>query len=192
MARTTMFLPRPDGGIRLVVPASEAPMLAGLLDQLAELVAPQQPTDPDPLVAMLGIGTATEVPDDPVLARLFPNAYPDDPEAAGEFRRYTEIGLRDQKYQRAVLARATLADTDSHSDSARDLTEAETLAWLGSLNDIRLALGTRLGVTDDDPDQFEDLTDDDPAWVSHFVYDWLGGLQELLVRCLSGALDDAD
>ena len=188
MARTTVFVPRKGGGVRLTVPAGEAPILDGLLEQLADLVAPEQPADPDPLVAMLGIGTATTAPDDPVLARLFPDAYSDDAEAAGEFRRYTEIGLRDQKYQRAVLARATLAG----AARGRDLSEAETMAWLGALNDLRLALGTRLGVTEDDPEQFADLPEDDPAWVSHFVYDWLGGLQELLVRCLSGALDAAD
>ena len=70
--------------------------------------------------------------------------------------------------------------------------EAETMAWLGALNDLRLALGTRLGVSEDDPEQFANLTEDDPSWTSHLVYNWLGGLQELLVHCLSGALDAAD
>ena len=188
MSRTTMFVPRRGGVIRLTVPKAEAPILDGLLEQLSELVAPEHPADPDPLAALLEIGTATKTPDDPVLARLFPDAYADDPEAAGEFRRYTEIGLRDQKYQRAVLARATLAE----ASRGRDLSEAETMAWLGALNDLRLALGTRLGVTEDDPEQFANLTEDDPAWTSHLVYNWLGGLQELLVHCLSGALDGAD
>ena len=35
-----------------------------------------------------------------MLARLFPTAYPDDPEAAGDFRRFTEGTLRDGKAQR--------------------------------------------------------------------------------------------
>src|SRR3546814_11051811 len=44
----------------------------------------------------------TTAPEDPVLARLFPSAYPDDEEAAGEFRRFTESTLRDGKARAAV------------------------------------------------------------------------------------------
>lgn len=188
MGPTTMFVPSSGGGVRLVVAESEADVLDDLLGQLAELVAPEPSQDADPLAAMVGIGTATTTPTDPVLARLFPDAYVDDPDAAGEFRRYTENGLRDRKLAGAVLARATLAD----AVGGRDLTLDETMAWLGALNDLRLALGTRLGVTDDDHEPPEGLDPEDPSWVSHLVYHWLGGLQELLVHCLSGGPDVAD
>ena len=62
-------------------------------------------------------------PDDPVLARLFPDAYEDDGEAAGEFRRYTEMGLRDGKREAAGggagLAGGAAGRTSSWTTSAR-------------------------------------------------------------------------
>ena len=164
----------------MVVPEDEAPVLRGLLEQLAELVAPAEPLDDDPLAAMVGIGSQTGAPEDPVLARLFPDAYPDDAEAAAEFRRYTESGLRETKHSNARTALATLdAPGTEHV-----LTDFEVQAWLGALNDLRLALGTRLDVDEDWHAQAAGLDQDDPALVLFSVYDWLSMLQELLVRCL--------
>ena len=57
----------------------------------------------DPLERLLDFTGPTTEPEDPVLARLFPSAYPDDEEAAGEFRRFTEGGLRDAKARAAAL-----------------------------------------------------------------------------------------
>jgi hypothetical protein len=172
-----------------VVREDEAPLLTGLLQQIAELVAPESAPDADPLAAMVGIGTSTKASDDPVLARLFPDAYPDDPEAAGEFRRYTETGLRELKQAAALTALATL----DQPGTARELTEEQTLAWVGALNDIRLALGTRLGVTEDDPSDTSGyagdagdagVEDDDPLRFLLELYGWLGWLQEQVVACL--------
>jgi hypothetical protein len=115
-----------------------------------------------------------------VLARLFPDAYPDDTDAAEEFRRYTESGLREAKQSNARTALATLdAPGTEHV-----LTDYETQAWLGALNDLRLALGTRLDVTEDWHEQAAALAPDDPSLALFSVYDWLSVLQELLVRCL--------
>jgi len=159
----------------------EAPVLVGLLEQLVELVSPTEPAqDQDPLAAMVGIGTATEVPDDPVLARLFPDAYTDDSEAAGEFRRYTETDLRQAKRVGALTALATL----DQPGKDRVLTGEETKAWLGALNDLRLAMGTRLDVDEDWARQHARLAPDDPRRFWLEVYDWLSHLQETLVRCL--------
>ena len=74
----------------------------------------------------------------PVLARLLPDAYRDDPDAAGEFRRFTESGLRSGKAQCAQ----TLLDTLPASGGRVKLTSQEAEAWLRSLNDVRLALGS--------------------------------------------------
>ena len=41
----------------------------------------------DDLAAMIGLTENHELPSDPALARLLPDAYSDDPEASGEFRR---------------------------------------------------------------------------------------------------------
>jgi len=176
----TRFRRKRSGVVALTVHPDEALVLAGLLQQLADLVAPEESADADPLAALVDIGTTTEVPDDPVLARLFPDAYADDPEAAGEFRRYTENSLRDRKHVGALRALATL----ERPGKERDLVEDDVQAWLGALNDLRLALGTRIDVQEDWPTQFHGLAEDDPTRSLFLLYDWLSWLQETLVRCL--------
>ena len=139
------------------------------------------PIDADDLAAMIGFSDNTELPDDPVLARLLPDAYRDDPEASGEFRRYTESGLRSGK---AAAARTVLATLPAAGGRIR-LSEPEAQAWLRALNDVRLALGVRLEVTDDFDDQVSSMEPDDPRAPYIGVYQWLAFLQETLVRALS-------
>jgi Domain of unknown function (DUF2017) len=135
----------------------------------------------DDLAAMIGLTEDAELPEDPVLARLLPDAYRDDPEASGEFRRYTEHGLRSGK---AAAARTVLATLPSRGGRVR-LSRPEAQAWLRALNDVRLALGTRLEVTDDFDDQVVHMSPDDPRVAYVGVYQWLAYLQETLVRALS-------
>jgi hypothetical protein len=139
------------------------------------------PVDADELEAMVGFTENPELPDDPVLARLLPDAYSDDPEASGDFRRYTEQGLRSGK---AAAARTVLATLPPGGGRIR-LSEPEAQAWLRALNDVRLALGVRLGVTDDFDEQVADMGPDDPRSAYVGVYQWLAFLQETLVQALS-------
>ena len=132
------------------------------------------------LAAQLGLADATELPDDPILARLLPDAYADDPEASGEFRRYTEVGLRSGK----VAAAQTVLDTLPASGGRVRLSAADAQAWLRALNDVRLSLGVVLGVTDDFDDTVQSLTADDPRAAYIGVYQWLAYLQESLVDAL--------
>jgi hypothetical protein len=97
--------------------------------------------DPDPLAAMIGIGTSVDLPDDPALARLLPDAHADDPAASSEFRRYTEQGLRERKRQCLETARLTLGRSGSLT-----LDDAEAQAWLVALTDVRLVLAERMGL----------------------------------------------
>ncbi|HYN74717.1 MAG TPA: DUF2017 domain-containing protein [Candidatus Limnocylindria bacterium] len=175
------------GVVRLTLEPSDVAVLDQLLEQLIVLLEPDGADahdQLDPLAALVGIGTATQTPDDPALARLLPDAYGDDAEASSEFRRYTELSLREQKQANAELARETL------SGAGRDDLGPDALdAWLRSLNDLRLALGTRLEVTEDleaEWAELELLDDDDPRRVMHHVYDWLGFLQGTLLRSLDG------
>ena len=101
----------------------------------------------DPLAAVVGIGTATTAPEDPALARLFPDGYTDDAEACADFRRYTEPGLRDAR-RRADCRRARDPQEGVHRPAGARR-RARPQAWLGVLNDLRLVLGERLGVTED-------------------------------------------
>ena len=94
---------------------------------------------------MVGIDPDAERPDDPALARLFPDAYADDDEAAAEFRRFTERSLRETKldHARHRAARHSLERPTTKVVVRR----RRGPAWLGTLNDLRLTLGTRLGLT---------------------------------------------
>jgi hypothetical protein len=188
MARMHGFSRKRGGGVRLTLDPAEASVLDHLLDQLTELLQPDASDthDDDPLASMVGISTATETPDDPALARLLPDAYRDDDEAAAEFRRYTELGLRESKLAQATTARATLADAEAVAGD-RLLTEEEVDAWLRTLNDLRLTLGTRLDVSEDldaEEARLATLPPDDPRVFLHEVYDWLGYLQSTLLRAM--------
>ena len=77
------------GRVWLTLGPVETRIVAHLFGEMLELLGPEEPTSDDPLVAARGIGTETKRPDDPAIARLFPDGYLDDPEAAAEFRRYT-------------------------------------------------------------------------------------------------------
>ena len=66
-----------------------------------------------------------------------------------------------------------------------ELTPEESRQWLGALNDLRLAIGSRLEISDeDDSDVLYQLPDDDPRKPMVMAYLWLGGLQETLVATL--------
>ena len=119
-------------------------------------------------------------PEDPVLARLLPDAYGDDPDAAGEFRRYTEPGLRSGK---VAAARTVLATLPATGGRVR-LSAGDAEAWLRSLNDVRLALGVVLGITEDYEREFASLDSEDPRGAYIHIYDFLTFLQETLVRAL--------
>ncbi|MBO0809022.1 MAG: DUF2017 domain-containing protein, partial [Actinobacteria bacterium] len=141
----------------------------------------QAPDSPDELAGMLGaLDGPASPPDDPVLARLLPDAYRDDPEAAGDFRRYTEQGLRSEK---AEAARQVLGTLPERGGRVR-LSEEQAQVWARSLNDVRLALGVRLGITEDFEDQLAGIGADDPRQPYFRLYDWLTYLQETLVRAL--------
>jgi len=167
-------------GVEARLEPIEASLLAQCAHELLELLGEAEEISDDPLAAMVGLLSGPiEAPDDPALARLLPDAYGDDPEAAKDFRRYTEPDLRAGKRATATTALAQLAplvETGGKLLLDRD----QAAAWLGWLNDIRLVLGTRLDVTED----MEELDPDDPREPALQVYGWLGWVQESLLACL--------
>ena len=68
-----------------------------------------------------------------------------------------------------------------------ELDAAAGLTWLKSFTDVRLALATRLGVTDGDEAYWDTLGDGDPRTHVYAIYQWVGYLQETLVAALSRA-----
>ncbi len=182
------------GGAVATFSGFEADLLRSLAGQLIELLrneAAVPAPDVDPLEAMLDFTGPTTEPDDPVLARLFPSAYRDDEEAAGEFRRFTEGELRGSKAGNAAAVIDDLEEAGLPAELAEDglvydveLDVDRSMAWLKSLTDMRLALASRLGIEDGDDDYWETLPVDDPRSHVHDIYGWLGYLQETLVHAL--------
>ena len=182
------------GGARAWLAAAEASLLRSLVGQVMALVEPEDYEEPgheEPgrdedaelaaLEAMVQGPGGDEPPEDPVLARLLPDGYRDDPAAAGEFRKYTEPALRSAKHQAA----REMLDTLPEEGGRIQLTQDQALSWLKALNDVRLALGVRLGVTEEFEEQWGRLKPDDPQWSAFEVYAWLGAVQESLVQALA-------
>jgi len=141
-------------------------------------------------VASEVIGLLTESLDreDPVVERLFPGVYPDDPAESEEFRRYTEGDLKTAKIDQAGAILAALP-TNGGAVVRLDAEAAE--AWLRALNDVRLALGIRLEVRDD-TDLLEELDEavmrdpTSPRVRQLTMYQYLGVLQESLLDAIIG------
>ncbi|CAN5294766.1 DUF2017 domain-containing protein [soil metagenome] len=137
----------------------EAAILGELAGQVAELVQLGDPADP-------------------VLSRLLPDAYPADAEASAEFRRFTSGGLGERKVRNATTVIGALGTAAAATTSTPvTLSEEDAQAWLRTLTDIRLSLASRLGVTDVGPSG-------DPPQGLLDLYDWLGFVQESLVRAV--------
>ena len=188
------FHRRRGGGAVASFSGFEADLLRSLASQLVELLRNEvaAPTASDPLEAMLDFTGPTTEPEDPVLARLFPTAYPDDAEAAGEFRRFTESTLRDGKAANAVALIETLEEAGLPPTLDQDglwidveLSREQGECWMKSFTDIRLALATRLGIEEGDEDYWASLPEEDPRSQVHDIHEWVGYLQETLVQALA-------
>ena len=133
--------------------------------------------------------------DDPARKRLFPRAYldPTADAAETEWRDAVYPDLVDQRFDAldlvaGTLTRAVVTGRD-HEWREITLTADEVQAWLSVLNDVRLVLGIRIGVSDDEPPE---LPDDDPAAAAWEFYNWLTYLQGSLVETLLGDFDGSD
>ena len=186
-----------DSGVTLFVTQTEAQILINLVEQLLELLGEgdffHHYDTNDPLAQMLTVPTEIAAPEDPVLKRLLPNAY-SDPEAASDFRRFTEPEIRGNKQRILRRVRQQLSivvdysiDTgvENSSDFGIDsITGIDPDIWLLALNDLRLALGVRLDVDSESYEKFDLLPDEDPIKPTFAVYFWLGWLQENLLSVL--------
>lgn len=170
MARA--FHALPDGGIGVAFEDDERRFLIALIDDFLTLLDPG-PSD-DPLG--LGIMEDAERSPDAVLARLLPDAHADDAAAAAEFRRLTEHDLRRHKASALAAVRTALAESGDLV-----LEPATVEAWMTGLNDLRLAVGTRMGLGVDDGAT--------TAPALEPLYDWLTWLQGALIDAVTGDAD---
>jgi len=150
-----------DGGFTLRIGAVERQLLAGLCAELRDMLVDQA--------------------DDPALRRLFPPAYADDAERDAFYRQMTHDQL--------LASRLAALDTIVRTVEGDQLSHEDLEAWLTGLNALRLALGTRLDVSEDH-DPFEDVDDPEnhPDFVAHVAYDYLSQVLHLVVHAQAEAL----
>lgn len=156
--RNRMFAPRSDGRFDVnLAPESKQGILA-----LAEELEEVQSTDR------------------PEIRRLFPTAYPDDPERDAGY----QIFARDQLIEKRRAAVEIIRETAD----AETLTAEQLGSWMGVLNDLRLVLGTMLDVTEDeDPIDMES-----PEAETQLLYRYLGEVVHHMVEALTTSLPEPD
>ena len=121
--------------------------------------------------------------------RLFPRAYldPTEEDSEEEWQRLVHPDLVSQRLAALQLLVTTLPEDRTRGGKVEArLDDEQEAAWLGVLNDARLALGSRLGVTEEH--DLDDISPDDPTFVAWTVYGWLTSLQGELVQVLLGDL----
>ncbi|MFT4087862.1 MAG: DUF2017 domain-containing protein [Gordonia sp. (in: high G+C Gram-positive bacteria)] len=175
----------------------ECQLIASMINSTTEILSERAESAPrDELSEMTGIVTGhTTAPGDVTLGRLLPDFHrpeQDEKLLVGTVSADLNGGLRSVHEPHIIDAKLTAARTvletlpDGGGDVALTCEEADR--WLTALNDVRLALGAMLGITDDPP-----VLAADDARAPHLdVYDWLTVVQELLVEALMGSecLDD--
>jgi len=128
---------------------------------------------------MRGLLTAETAASDPAVARLFPPALPDD-DVLGNLEYEQDHG------DELLLGKLEALDTLERTVAATEVNEDELLAWLGSLNSIRLVVGTRLDVTEETTAR--DFADDEEAAGLFALYGYLTWLQGWVIEALDEEL----
>lgn len=167
------FARRSDGSIAVRLVPEERDALRRLVDDLRELLVAAPPHR------------------NPAMRRLHPVVHRDDADAEEEWARLMHGELLEARFQALDEVERTL--------SADAITADELTLWMQSCNALRLALGVRLGVEDDDeygdtddeldPDELDEP--DDPEAYARMLYNWLGSLVFAAVEVLSGELGPA-
>ncbi|MBE9376069.1 DUF2017 domain-containing protein [Saccharopolyspora sp. HNM0983] len=180
---------RKNGQLVTELAQQEAAVVRGLVSQIRDMLAGRSDEAPqDELAELTGIRTgSSEPPQDRVLGRLLPDFYRTDPDtgetdeeepgAAGALRSLHEPELLDAK----IGAADQVLQTCPQDGGRVKLTADQADNWLTSLNDVRLALGTALDISEEMP---ESLPEDDPRSEHLGVYHWLTWVQDSLVSAL--------
>ena len=111
----------------------------------------------------------------PSIRRLFPTAYPNDPDADASYQELVHDELLDSLL--TALDRVECNLGTSH------LSQTELHQWMQAINSIRLVVGTRLDVSeDDDPSTVLDETNPDrQLWL---MYQLLTEMLSIIVNAL--------
>ncbi|MDI6024593.1 DUF2017 family protein [Leucobacter sp. UT-8R-CII-1-4] len=190
------LLPLPGGILKLRLEFDEAQLLDGLVSQLIDLLQSHSQTtlDPDPLFASLEVGGSDSLPEDPALARLFPDAFEDEAEASA-FRRLNEQGLVNRKMQDALDVSSALGlgnapDIDGERIIEVDITARSMSAWVRTLTALRIAIAARIGLNAEG-DQVHLLASDETRGTV-LVYDWLAAILDSILRMSEEAAEEPE
>ncbi len=163
-------------------------MLRGLISQVEDMLRARSDEAPnDELAELTGIriGPST-APNDPVLSRLLPDFHRLDPDNPSREELDSVAALRSLHEPELIEAKAGVAavvmQTLGPQGGEVRLSLEQADAWVSAINDVRIALGTALDVTEDMP---EELPSDDPRAPHLGVYHWLTYLQESLVQAMA-------
>ncbi len=156
--RAWPFHPLGDGTFQVTLPPETRHGLLTLAEQIEEV----------------------QTTDRPELRRLFPTAYPDDPERDAGYQIFARDQLISKRQEAVGIIRRTV--------DAETLTEEELSAWMAMLNDYRLVLGTMLDVSEDD----DELDPEAPDFGAYLLYHELGQLVGAMVDALTTALPEPD
>ena len=116
--------------------------------------------------------------DDPLLKRLFPPAYLQDPDHDEDYQRLMKGELIESRFSAIEVMEGTLDE--------RYVDEPALTRWMQAINSLRLVLGTRLDVSEmpEPPDR------DDPDFGLRVLYEQLGWMLGFIVEALTAALPE--
>ncbi len=160
------FVATATGEVRVELEEHEAELMRQLLDEMHLLLDADIPKQ------------------DAVMGRLFPPAYEDDPEQE-TYARMTEDELRTAKLEALAKVRDTVG---GHGAVATTILPQDAHAWLTLMNDVRLAIGTRLDVTEEK--MAADIDPESREGPAYSVLHWLGWMQEMLLAAVDPRYDD--
>lgn len=152
----------PGEGLRATLDRDESTLLRDLIDEMKTLLEADLPRA------------------DAVTARLFPDAH-EDPEEAEAYRNLVGDDLRAAKLEALRTVSARLGERGALETS---IPEDEVTPWLTLIADLRLAIGTRLDVTEEK--MAGDLDPNDPDTPAMAVLHWLGWVQESMLTAMMG------
>ncbi|MGY4099804.1 oxidative stress transcriptional regulator AosR [Nocardia sp. R16R-3T] len=174
--------------LRSEMDAREASVLRSLVGAVSGLLTERAQSAPDDELAELtGLRSGnTTPPDDPRLHRLLPDFHrsePGSPDADRADLNSALRGLHEPEIIDAKLAAGSVVLNTVPTDGGKIvLTPEQADAWLTALTDVRLALGTVLGIDAETPDHLEP---DDPRGPHLDVYHWLTWMQDSLLQALA-------
>jgi hypothetical protein len=133
------------------------------------------------LRTLLKVETAGEITEDSGVRRLFPTAYPEREELEAEYQEMVRDDLVGKRLAAIDLVEATIV--------LPTLDDEQLSTWMTTFNDLRLVLGTRLDVSEDDTGLIDP---DEPNAAALVAYGYLGELLECAVMALTEALPEPE